>query len=911
LNDELFRRFVRDLVEDLQQVSGASLEKLLVPLWGKMAGGAVQANGLNLQGAPVSGALDAIWPDGSVSEASSDKDYFDNKEKKLRHDIRHVRKAAPHVHHVRMFSTRTAGPAARTRQDRRRARYARLGFTIDVNAGQDIADYIVRECLLDEVLVKRIAPILPNLQRITEQFAASQRLPDLAPAFRGRDTEIARIIAKLKTEHCVVISGLGGIGKTELACAVAHAVREDYEQVIWIDAAPFERADQLSAFDVRSNGYELNVLGILRSQSALVVLDNVTVDLDLDALAAHCGAKSNMVLTSQAKWGPSPVSLEELDRSDAAAILSGGTATPCPDAILDQVLAAVGAHPLLLRILNRLVVETGAGWNEVVAECAHLPHAVDERRQTVAQRIVRRNLAVLDANLAPFVWAQSASLDAGFAKHMVGRIGLAALERWAFLARGQADTVRLHDIVYACASGLRAELRIDLDAFRDRLKAYLRGAINPKGIEFVRVARRHRALLARLLTEQPEPGVLRYAYLHSVAPRELAPTLIGDPATDVANGPVMPVREWVLSIVEAIESSYRRTRDRGQKDRAKQDLKAHLALFDVLRAASDIDAQSKITIRHHHAKSLLKLGEADAAEREFDAIVSAGEGNYPSRLQLARLLKKDPARAKALILEIIEAEEKVPGTVQITTLIETLATLRRSHLRGFTSEVTKRFGPFMAQVIKAAAWSGETQPVQAFAAVGPDWSYLQPTLFREVFEEIDLGSPASAEDDDERVAVGRICIAARKMYLRQSMVVEADAALARALEFFRGLKSISPFAAVHFADALLQAENPLIAGEILDNVREEKRDAFWHLRRAEAILGSDGANGVGCIDRGIALLKAPEYRATFLAVKAELLHKAADPDDVTVLGEAIACCTSDQYRADLRQKLDGWMASAP
>src|SRR5260221_242615 len=53
LNDELFRRFVRDLVEDLQQVSGASLEKLLRPLWDKMAGAPVQAGGLNLQGAPI------------------------------------------------------------------------------------------------------------------------------------------------------------------------------------------------------------------------------------------------------------------------------------------------------------------------------------------------------------------------------------------------------------------------------------------------------------------------------------------------------------------------------------------------------------------------------------------------------------------------------------------------------------------------------------------------------------------------------------------------------------------------------------------------------------------------------------------------------------------------------------------
>jgi hypothetical protein len=909
LNDELFRRFVRDLVEDLQQVSGASLEKLFKPLWDKMAGAQVQANGLNLQGAPISGALDALWPDGSGAEASSDKDFFKGKEKKLRHDIRHVRKAAPHIRHLRMFSTRHAGPEARTRQERRRARYAARGFTIDVHAGQDIAEYIVRDCLLDDVMIKRIAPILPNLQRITEQFAASHRLPDLDPAFRGRDAEISKITARLGTERCVVISGLGGIGKTELACAVAHAVHDSYEQVLWIDAAPVARVAQLSAVDVRLNGYELNVLGILKSQSALVVLDNVVVDLDLDALAAHCGPKSNIVLTSQAKWGPSPFTLEELDRTNAAAILSAGPATPCPDAVVDQVLSAVGGHPLLLRILNRLVVETGMAWAGLVEECARLPEAIDERRQTVAQRIVRRNLPALGANLAPFVWAQSASLDAGFAKHLLGRIGLKDLERWAFLARGQSDTARLHDIVLACANALRSEIQIDSDALRARLEAYLRGAIDPKSVDFVRVARRHHRLIARLLAQAPQPDIVRYTYLHGGAPRDLDPVLIGDPAADVASGPRGPVREWVLSIVEAIESSYRHTRDHGDKDKAKQELKGRLALFDLLKSAPGIDDQSVVTVRHHHAKSLLKLGEADQAKQEFEAIVAGGDGAYSSRLQLARLLKDDPNRAKALIFEIIEAERQAPGKVHITTLIETLATLRLKHLHRFNQEMTERFGPFMAQMIKAAAWSGEAQPVRAFAAVGPDWSYTQPALFQEVFEEIELGSPASAEDDDERVAVGRIYVAARKMYLRQGMTGKANNALACALQFFDALMPIGPFAAAHYADALLLAGDPRRAGDILDEVPEEKRDAFWHLRRAEAIDGTGGTGAVDCIDRGIALIKVPKFRATFLARKAELLHTAGDPGAVAVLRDAIAGCEDQQYRSELQQRLDEWSAT--
>lgn len=911
VNDELFRRFVRDLVEDLKQVSGASFEKLMLPLWTKIAGGPVQANGLNREGAPISGALDALWPDGSVSEASSHRDYFDNKERKLRHDIRHVRKAAPHVRHLRMFCTREAGPTARTRQDSRRARYAKRGFAIEVWAGQDLAEYIVKECLLDEVLVERIAPILPNLRRITEQFAASQRLPDLDPAFRGRGKEIALVTAKLAAERVAVVYGLGGIGKSELACAVAHRLRDQFEQVIWIDAAALERVGQLRAYDVRSNGYELNVLGILGSQSALVVLDNVAVDLDLDALVRACGPGSNVLITSQAKFGKSPVALEELDRSDATAILCDGTAAPCPDAILDRVLTAVGGHPLLLRILNRLVVEGGLSWEAMVGECDHLPSAIDDRRVTVAQRIVRRNLPVLAANLVPFVWARSASLDEGLAKRLIGLTGLDILGRWSFVARSHPGSVRLHDIVFACAMQLRAEITIDPDELRMRLEAYLRAGIDPKGIDFVRVSRRHHGLLARLLGERPEPGIVRYAYLHGAAPRDLASALIGDPIADAIEAPVDHRREWVLSIVEAVESGYRHARDHGRKSDAKNELANRLSVFDTLAAVPDIGPENRITIRHHRAKSLLKLGRADDARTEFEAIVSGGAGNYPSRLQLARLLERDASRAKDLIFEIIEAERSAPGTVQITTLIETLATLRRRHLRGFTTELTKRFGPFMAQMIKAAAWTGEAQTVRAFAAVGPEWSYSVPDLFLEVFEEVDLGSPDGAEDDDERVAVGRILVAARKMFLRRHKPTQADAALERALLFFEGLEQVRPFAAVHRADALLQAGRPTDASEVLDRVAADKRDEFWHLRRAEAALRSGGSNGLDHIDRGLTQLRSEEYRSTFLSVKADLLHAASDLDDVTVLDAAIACCTNDTYRKELELKRGDWMLAWP
>ena len=890
-------------------MSGASLEKLLKPIWDKMAGAAVQTNGLNLQGAPVSGALDALWPDGSASEASSDKDFFNSKEAKLRHDIRHLRRAAPHICHWRIFSTREAGPTARTRQSKRRARYLARGVTIDVQAGQDIAEYIVRECLLDDRLVARIAPILPNLRRISEQYAASQRVPDLDKAFRGRKEEIALVKNMLGTDRCVVISGMGGIGKTELACAVAHAVRSRYEQVIWIDAATLTGPLELGAFDVRSNGYRLNVLGILQTQSALVILDNVAVDLDLDVLTSGCGPASNVVLTSQVAWGANPLKLAEVSRTDAEEVLSAGAPTPCPSIILDEVLDAVGAHPLLLRILNGLVKDEQVAWEELVEECAYLPAAIDDRRQTVAQRIVRRNLAVLGSRLAPFLWTQSAILDTVLAKRLMGGSGIVDLERWAFLTRSQEGTKRLHDIVYACAEALRAEIPMPDQDLREKLEKLLRANINPKTVGFVRITRRHASLLARLLAERPVAGVLRYAYLHSAAPRDLDPTLIGDPAIDVEGAIHGSERDWVLSVVEAIESSYRHTRDRGDKETAKRELEGRLPVFDRLEQQVGSSSPSVTTIRHHRAKSLLKLGKAQEAKLDFEALVANDSVAYPSMLQLARLLEDDPERAKTLLFGIIEAELSKPGSVQITTLIESLATMRRRHLHQFNREMTDRYGVFLAQMIKAAAWSGEAQPVRAFAAVGPDWSYSRPELFLEVFEEIDLGDPASAEDDDERVAVGRICIAAAKMLGRSGKTDEAEAEIKRALSFFAALRRVSSFASAHYADALLAAGNPGRAGQILDEIPKDRRDPFWHLRRAEAASSAGEPGALSLVDNGLAMLKQSKYRATFLAAKADILRPMDRDAATTQLTAAIDCCEDEKFKSELTARLSDWKAA--
>ena len=903
MNDELRRRYVRDITSDLEQLGGARLELWLRPLWDQLAGAPVNARGVNLQGAPVKATLDAYWPDGSVSEASSDAKYFDKPYKKARHDFKHALQASPGVKTIRLFCTQLASPSAWTHYERVNRRIKAKGYELDLWDGRRMAEYIVDHLLVDDRYVTRVGDVLPNLRRIAEQNAASNRLPALSTGYRGRQVEETTLLARLANEKSVVVSGFGGIGKSEFACAVAQLHRPNVDQVIWVDGSKISTVDELRAHDVRLNGYRLNILNLLESSRALLILDNVQGDLDLAQLDAACGVGSNVIVTSQVGFGTDPLQLGFIAKEDARVILSQGMPSQCSDDILDRVLTAVEGHPLVLRMLNQIGVQSKR-WDPIVNACNYIVGAADERRQTVADRILSQHLDVLGFELSVFKWAEAPSVDRALFEQIAGELGSDKLDRWSLTARGQSDAVRIHDLVHASVRRLGNRVHLDERRLKHQLENFLAEHVAPKRLEFFRVVSRHRSLIERLLTEEPQPGVLRYAYLHSRIARELNPALLGDPEADTIRGVCGVPRIWMLSVVEAVEADYRRVRDLGDVNTAKETLTGRLSVFDNLLGDDRIPADVRVFAEHHKAKTLLKLGRADEAREMFEMIVAAHPSMYPARLQLARLLESDPPRAKRLIFDIIEAERDHPGAVSASVLIDTLSSMRRRHLKAFVSEMTHAYGSFMAAQLKAAACLGEDQPIRAFAAIGPDWSYHHPALFLEVLNEIEVGEPREAEDDDERGAIGRVLTAAGKMLLRDAKPGEARLRFEQADKFFSNLQRVpSQFTRVQHADALLRLHRPADAASVLDAVPADKRDPFWQLRRAESYLElGNFALARGCIDEGLAIAPA-EYRSTFLSVQSDILHRAGQPDHMDSLKAAIECCESDRYRAELLEKL--------
>jgi len=64
------------------------------------------------------------------------------------------------------------------------------------------------------------------------------RLPSVSDNFTGRDAEVERVLGRLGLKRVVTLTGLGGIGKSEMARAVAHAARGQEwaaEGVLYVD----------------------------------------------------------------------------------------------------------------------------------------------------------------------------------------------------------------------------------------------------------------------------------------------------------------------------------------------------------------------------------------------------------------------------------------------------------------------------------------------------------------------------------------------------------------------------------------------------------------------------------------------------------------------------------------------------
>ena len=116
----------------------------------------------------------------------------------------------------------------------------------------------------------------PGLQTVD---TVPTNLPTMVTELVGRSEEISRLQALLESERCVTLTGVGGVGKTRLALAVAAAVTSSFTDGCWFAelAAANTEAEVVQAVAAAMGAPTIDLAGLaayVAERRALIVLDN-------------------------------------------------------------------------------------------------------------------------------------------------------------------------------------------------------------------------------------------------------------------------------------------------------------------------------------------------------------------------------------------------------------------------------------------------------------------------------------------------------------------------------------------------------------------------------------------------------------------------------------------------------------
>ncbi|HEY2669743.1 MAG TPA: tetratricopeptide repeat protein [Rugosimonospora sp.] len=199
--------------------------------------------------------------------------------------------------------------------------------------------------------------------------------PGAGELFVGREEALAELARRLAAEASVVVHGLGGVGKTELALRFARDNLAEYCLVWWVSAETGSLlTDGLAALACRLTGLSALVdghhwaVGWLQTHPGwLLVLDNCEDSAVVSDLLGGLQGHGRVVVTSRRDlaepvWrriGLAPLRLHVLERAASVRLLRALTGQPGPDEDADQLAAALGDLPLALEQAGAFIAQEG------------------------------------------------------------------------------------------------------------------------------------------------------------------------------------------------------------------------------------------------------------------------------------------------------------------------------------------------------------------------------------------------------------------------------------------------------------------------------------------------------------------------------------------------------------------------
>ena len=217
------------------------------------------------------------------------------------------------------------------------------------------------------------------------------RLPRVVKGFTGRGPELAALEEgfKARPEGVVIqaVTGLAGVGKTQLAARYVAAHGDDYDVVAWVraqdggvaDLAELAVALGLEVGERTAEDRAALALGWLERSDRpwLLVLDNVVSPAQLE-MCCPAGGDGHVLVTSRHRGFAqfdAALGVEVFDPDTAADYLVARTRRPAERDNARRLAAALGGLPLALAHAGAFCAESGTSFEEYLDTLAGLPAA--------------------------------------------------------------------------------------------------------------------------------------------------------------------------------------------------------------------------------------------------------------------------------------------------------------------------------------------------------------------------------------------------------------------------------------------------------------------------------------------------------------------------------------------------------
>ncbi|QWF83006.1 ATP-binding protein [Amycolatopsis sp. CA-230715] len=342
-------------------------------------------------------------------------------------------------------------------------------------------------------------------RRRTRPDTRPSGLPPLATDFTGRSTELRRVRDALRTDSGLcVVSGMGGVGKTELAVRCAHRLEAEFSDgCLFVDLRGYDPEEPTASPDAVHDRL-LRVLGVpaalipadpddrtalyrsrLHGRSMLLVLDNAVSAAQVRPLLPG-EPKCRVLITSRSRLpaidDACHVSLDVLPAPAAVELFSALTGLP-PEDDVARVVECCGRLPLAIRIAAARL-RAHPAWNlgeldrRLHAEATRLDELDDgERTLSAVFRLSVRQLTTAESQLFRLLAlhpgddfdVHTASAVSGLSLRETDR-ALERLHDTYLLVQPDVARYRFHDL-------LRTFAREDLlngSAEQDRTRAFRR-----------------------------------------------------------------------------------------------------------------------------------------------------------------------------------------------------------------------------------------------------------------------------------------------------------------------------------------------------------------------------------------------------------------------------------------------------